>query len=428
MRHPDVHDWLLRQGSADDYLTALDAYYTDRLPAAAGGEWLGEPDDTESLARVGEAVNQWIEPLAGPRQPLCAWSEPIERLMLEIYGPGELDREQPRERLILAAAEAIADALAEFREIGPELCPPTSGPEALRILLGRVGSTRVPPHIRGDEIEMLGWLELPLDDAPALVITGLNEGIVPASQNGDPFLPDRLRTALALDDNDRRYARDCYALCVLAASRSQLRLIAGRRTSERDPLAPSRLLLACPAEEQAARGAGVLLARSSWVATAAAKQPPGRPRPERIAGPAPAPLARKVTSLRVTEFRDFLACPYRYYLRHRLGLQAVDDASEELDAGQFGGLLHDVLKQFADSPLADCTDAPALAGGLGDLLDALALEKFAARSLAVVRVQIEQIRLRLAAFATWQADWRRRGLADSGDRVRSDRAGLPADC
>ena len=99
-----------------------------------------------------------------------------------------------------------------------------------------------------------------------------------------------------------------------------------------------------------------------------------------------------------------------------------------LDAGQFGGLLHDVLKQFADSPLADCTDRAALAGGLGDLLDALALEKFAARSLAVVRVQIEQIRLRLAAFATWQADWRSAGWRIQATECDSDRAGLPADC
>ena len=33
-------------------------------------------------------------------------------------------------------------------------------------------------------------------------------------------------------------------------------------------------------------------------------------------------------------------------------------------------------------------------------------DKFGEQALAVVRIQVEQIRSRLAAFAIWQADWR----------------------
>ena len=42
LRHPDLGDWLARRGIEGDYLTALDVYYSDRLPAAASGAWLGE--------------------------------------------------------------------------------------------------------------------------------------------------------------------------------------------------------------------------------------------------------------------------------------------------------------------------------------------------------------------------------------------------
>jgi hypothetical protein len=195
----------------------------------------------------------------------------------------------------------------------------------------------------------------------------------------------------------------------LAASRGELKLIAGRRTSEREPLAPSRLLLACEAVELAERAKeffspGVasrrlLLPQSPRAGRAATDLPIPRPRA----------LARPVTSLRVTEFRDYLACPYRYYLRHRLALESMTDAAEELDAGQFGALLHDVLKQFGESSLADCTSAIELGKGLGELLDKLVAEKYGEHALAVVRIQVEQVRLRLGAFAEWQAAWRSDG-------------------
>ena len=48
----------------------------------------------------------------------------------------------------------------------------------------------------------------------------------------------------------------------------------------------------------------------------------------------------------MTRFRDYLACPYRYYLRHECELEAVDDAARELDGAAFGTLIHKVLGAF----------------------------------------------------------------------------------
>ena len=90
------------------------------------------------------------------------------------------------------------------------------------------------------QIELLGWLELPLDRAPALVATSFNEGCVPTSVNSDLFLPNALRQQLGLLDNRRRYARDAYALSVLLASRQELTLdcrpaVGGRRSADSQP-------------------------------------------------------------------------------------------------------------------------------------------------------------------------------------------------
>jgi ATP-dependent helicase/nuclease subunit B len=104
-----------------------------------------------------------------------------------------------------------------------------------------------------DAVELAGWLELPLDDAPALIVCGLNEGYVPSSVNADLFLPDALRSRLGLQDNLRRYARDAYALSVLTATRERLELIVARRNLDGDPLIPSRLLFASDLETIAER-------------------------------------------------------------------------------------------------------------------------------------------------------------------------------
>src|SRR5690606_30715604 len=114
--------------------------------------------------------------------------------------------------------------------------PDLSGAGYLRWLLAEIGREPIPPATDPHAVELLGWLELPWDDAPAMIVTGMNEGIVPSSLNSDLFLPNRLRQQLQLDDNDRRFARDAYALTLLAASRDRLTLIVGRVSAKNDPL------------------------------------------------------------------------------------------------------------------------------------------------------------------------------------------------
>jgi RecB family exonuclease len=129
----------------------------------------------------------------------------------------------------------------------------------------------------------------------------------------------------------------------------------------------------------------------------------------RLEVPRPRPLAEPVTSMRVTEFRDYLACPYRYYLRHRLGLEALDDAAEELDAAAFGTLIHDVLRDFGRHEASGSVDPEVIFALLSDLLDRALADSYGEAPLAAVRIQATQARLRLQKFADWQAGWVREG-------------------
>jgi RecB family exonuclease len=107
--------------------------------------------------------------------------------------------------------------------------------------------------------------------------------------------------------------------------------------------------------------------------------------------------------MRVTAFRDYLACPYRFYLRHVLRLDSLDDASVELDPAGFGSLAHEVLSDFGRSDFRDSTDAVRLSRFLTRRLEARTEERFGPSVLPAVRVQVDQLRSRLHAFADWQA-------------------------
>jgi len=251
---------------------------------------------------------------------------------------------------------------------------------------------------------------LVMDDAPGLVVTGMNEGRVPSSLNADLFLPNQLRRALGIEDNERRYARDAYALSALAASQPDLALVLGRRTVEGDPLLPSRLLFACDDETLLRRARRFF---ASHEANALQPMLPGQPRPGReqsgFEPPRPEPLEQPVPWMRVTEFRDYLACPYRYYLRHRLGLKPLDDTAEELDAAAFGSLAHEVLRRFGADPIARSTDTDEIRDFLDKALARIVEEQYGRMPLAAIRIQVAQLRHRLSAFATWQAEWAQQG-------------------
>jgi ATP-dependent helicase/nuclease subunit B len=138
--------------------------------------------------------------------------------------------------------------------------------------------------------------------------------------------------------------------------------------------------------------------------------------------PLPQPLPEPVASMRVTEFRDYLACPYRYYLRHRLRLAAVGDDAEELDGMAFGSLAHEVFKAFGAGDAAASTDAEEILAQLSASLDGLVRRQFGGDPLSAVLVQVEQLRGRLKAWARWQAGWAAEGWRIQYVEVGEDRA------
>jgi ATP-dependent helicase/nuclease subunit B len=347
-----------------------------------------------------EAVAQ----LAGIETALAegAFPENVAGVLAGIFGGRRLDLERPGDARLAETAEAWRDLLRQTAAAGP-LAAGLATNDWWEFVLPLLGEGRRFGEKPPGAVELQGWLELPWEDAPHLVVAGLNDGRVPEAVVGDPFLPETLREKLGLKTNAARFARDAFLLQALAACRAQdgrLDLLFGKTSAAGDPLRPSRLLLRCPDAELPGRVAFLFRPADAARATLAWHRAwPLRPR-------AKAP-PRQIS---VTAFRDYLACPFRFYLSRILGMKAVDAAKTELDALDFGDLCHGALEAMGREPaLRDCTDAGTLRGFLLEELDRIVRGRFGGQLALPLVVQIESARQRLARAAEVQARERAEG-------------------
>jgi RecB family exonuclease len=413
VRHPDLQDWLLaelrRQGhQVFDLITALDRFASQRLPARLHPDQLAADDPAADVRTLLATLKPLVNLLAGRPRPVGRWAEPLRQVLAEVYGRWEVDRDTAAGAVLWQSLSALRQALDDVASVPQALQGNVEALAACHLALTQVAGSAITLPRDPEAIEMIGWLDLPLDDAPAALVTTFNEGWIPSSATADVFLPNRLRELLGLVHNDRRLARDAYAASLVTASRPAVRWIVARHDTQGNPLAPSRLLFLADDATAFRRAAQMFQApparpvRGSWLDAS----PP--PKESALGVPRPLPLAEPITELRVTQFRDYLACPYRFYLRHLKRLRRLDDRAAELDGAQFGDLAHAVLQQFGRSDEAQAlrqSDNPhQIARFLKTQLEKLAAARYGPRWVRpAVQVQWEQLRLRLEAFAQWQA-------------------------
>ena len=444
IRHPDAGPLAGSTAAAAAGLEAIevaDKYFTEHLPYRVRGEIPRGQGRAALFPPLVRAIER-EGPLRafGGRKPLSEWMPVVMDVLLDAYGELELDRSRPAHRRqldVLGRIQAVAASLAAVPQELDETC---SGSEAIRMLLVELREEALPPEPGRDAVELLDWLELPLDDAPIVMLTGFNEGFLPESVSGHAFLPDALRTRLGLPDNRSRLARDAYRLTTVLHSKESVRVITGRRTSQGDPLRPSRLMFRIPEEQMPARvlrflerdgggGHGTSLA-SLGLEPGARSQFTVPPEELIELGEDEVP-----TGLAVTAFRGLLNDPYRFVLEKVYGLRRLDDTARELDPLGFGNLAHEVLHRFGllalESPRrVDVSSESEVTGSLLDLLDDELSTRFGKHAMPAVQLQAEQLKIRFRAFAEKQAQWAALGwkivaVECKGDPVPFDVDGVP---
>ena len=424
IRHSDTHQYLVGLNYPRDIIKEFDRYFDDHMPdhvRPKKGESAG--GNAGDLPEAGWLLFDLLKSLSGKSRSPKLWAEEIHDVVLRLYDRRQLNVDHAHDRATVDACDKINEAIARLAQLPDELAPDVSASAAILMILAQLADEEVPPAAGGDVIEMVGWLELPLDDAKVAIITNMNDGVVPRSVSSDVFLPNSFREALGLDDNARRYARDAYALQALLNSRLAVRLIVGRRAATNDPLRPSRLLMATQRDKLPDR----CLRLFNGKADCAPIVMPVDHDELRFRVPRPTKLQEPITSLSVTAFGSYLICPYRFYLNRVRRLRQHDDMLTELDGSKFGSLAHDVLERFGKSEFHDSCDEAEISLYLAEQLRVLADEQFGKRPKPTVQVQLAQLRLRLEKFAERQVEWRERGWQIIRTEMHFDAGRIPVD-
>lgn len=277
--------------------------------------------------------------------------------------------------------------------------------EIFELLIEALAEQRYYPGDRhASDLELQGWLELPWEVADDLVVSGFNDGLVPAAVIGDMFLPESARVVIGLKNNEDRFARDLYLLESMLAWRlpqgHSVKLVLGKLSSGGDLLKPSRLLFQCEDQVLAARAlrlfaeevelSGAKEAVPAWNLSWKLQPPFDR---EFL-------VDKKPNSLSGTAFTAFLSCPFRFILKRILRMEDVNTKKMEMDAMDFGSLCHQALEILAaGSDLAEESSYDVVNKALEAALRAELRERFGERPPATVLMQAEVAinRLQLAA-------------------------------
>ena len=378
IRGGDVRRWLCTELgiSTEEYVDALNKL--DNAQAKLLPEKIDDigPKTSGRLRAIFEHIDVTIR------------KKGIRQILQSVFKEHILDERDPDAREFAAAAETI-NALIDECGSSPELF-------AFRL---REATYSLEPD-EGDVILTDGWLELPFLDADELVITGFNEGRVPESVVGHAFLPDRLRRGLGLADNESRTARDRAILRLAVGCREEgaVRVSFRAIDTKGDVLKPSRLLFDCADDAEFVRRV-----RTFYGVRAGTEEAKVADLPEKWRLKLEIPPERKPLEFTSPSSLDlYLRCPFTYCLKKTFG-EKEDDRAEELDPSEFGNLAHDALELWGAGALKDSEDPETIAAELAAHVDGILGKRFGTSIPAIVALQGESMKRRLAAFAKIQA-------------------------
>jgi len=411
LRQSAVLEFLQKKNGVQPYLLLkeLDEFQNYYLPVDlenVTSDFLSDSaNKEESLQKYGHLgkatafIHEQIESFKNKEmvEALCS-------LLQSVYEGKNLNPAVSDDEEFLKAGGKVNSVLVEFsRGIAREL--KMDRQSTLTLLLHSLSQQNFYKERKGAVVDLERWLELPWNDASFMIVTGMNDGIVPVGKLSDIFLPDTLRSQLKLRNDADRLAGDVYLMRTLIEARQErgrICFVVGKTSARGDPLKPSRLLFRCDNGELAQR------ARRLFGEPDERREnyPPAASFLLNVTPPAdviPDKLSLKTMS--ATKFREYLSCPFRFYMKYILDMEELNDEKGELDALDFGSMLHEVLHRMtADKKMCCCYEETEIVSFLHSQADKWTRRRFGVSPPLPVEIQLASAKQRLRAAARVQVE------------------------
>ncbi len=296
------------------------------------------------------------------------------------------------------ASENLITSVSDFLETASPLFPRINRSHTfwLSTLLSELPTPNAqPPADR--VIDIQGWLELLYEPGDHLVICGMNETFVPSRPGGEPWLSENIRKALGLNTDSHRHSRDAYLLHAMLKMREEngsAHLICAKNGTGGETYLPSRLLFQIPRETLVSSVKNLFREieppESNLIWTRDFQwQTPAAELPQRIS---------------VTALKDYLGCPFRFYLKHLVHMGVPEPDRREMNARDFGSITHLVLENFGKDPDARNLSSPEIITAyLEAELTRAIIERFGKKTPLAIRIQAQAILQRLSWFSHQQS-------------------------
>ena len=393
LQHPDIQIWL--KSTSNELLRQLDRLFENHLAPDLATLIHFAARKTDSALH--NALAQ-LNTLAAELNTSGNFSSSLAQALQHIYSTKQIETTGQASSQWKERADAVRQLLnnaAEAETLFSKL-PKAFSRAAFRQSLQR---SKVYPDRPREAHDLLGWLELLWNDAPHLILAGLNESIVPESVIGDAFLPEALREELGLRTNAQRFARDAYLLEALCRRRAgehgHIDILVPQAGDDHTPLKPSRLLF------QGASDTLLSRTRQLFSETEDSSADIEHSTAWRLSPTLDLPLP---TSISVSALKSYLQCPFRFFLSHILKMRPVDVETRELNPAAFGNLVHDTVAELNGYTFDSSTDLATLVKKLHAIAEEMLKHRYGDQLSFALRLQHEAIMARIYAFCQHQVE------------------------
>lgn len=372
------------------FLLSLDTYISETIPLTTNRHITNL-----QIESVIATINNLLDEISSViNHTVSEWCVKIELIIKELFKQSDIQIKIPSQRHVAETYISFFELLRALYNSQSATNHKINFSEFSALLHYAAKSISFTPyHNEQDSIEIVGWLDILLDDAPNAIVTALHEGAIPEMMTSNELLPNSIKYQLGLPSNESRLARDVYIALASLKSKTSLNFSFHRQSLDHAPLQPSTLLLrpdgsspkapsnegitdnsvnyplwarvrklldlpslrsnalsnssfsTLPAEDMQIEVVHSLLADKQFTSDSA----PAFIRPVAI----PTPIKDAPEKLSPSAITAYLQCPYRFYLAYVLNLKEESDSNNEIPSHIVGTIIHKVLEGLPSENIFD---------------------------------------------------------------------------